>query len=75
MERLKMNILEKIYNVETDQLEIIEREATIEEELQIEQAQKRIDEINKLQQENDLKRTAILAKLGITEEEAKLLLG
>ena len=70
-----MNILEKIYNVETDQLEIIEREATIEEELQIEQAQKRIDEINKLQQENDLKRTAILAKLGITEEEAKLLLG
>lgn len=62
----------KVHNVETN--EIIEREMTIQEKAQYEaecEATKKLDAENalKAQQKN-----VLLEKLGITEEEAKLLL-
>jgi len=63
----------KIHNVETG--EIIEREMTFEEQ---EQAQADAAAVAALQAEQAAKaqaRQALLNKLGITEEEARLLLG
>ena len=62
-----------IHNVETD--EIIEREMTSEEFkiYEIEQQAEADRKAEKAQAEVD--RTALLARLGITEEEAALLLG
>lgn len=63
----------KIVNVETGQE--IEREMNAEELEQLE-AHKAASEAQKQQRaENEAKRAVLLEKLGITEEEAKLLLG
>ena len=63
----------KIHNVETGQ--IIEREMNEAELAELEAA--RLGQIAKEQAEQEaaVKRQALLDKLGITEEEAKLLLG
>ncbi len=70
-----MKIKVKIYNVETAEETMIEREETAQEK------QERIDCENALvlrQAEADAKtaqRQALLSRLGITEEEARILLG
>ena len=63
----------KIHNIETD--EIIEREMNNQELAAYEENEKWIAarDAEKAAQEN--KRKALLEKLGITDEEAKLLLG
>ena len=69
-----MKITEKIVNVETQTEEIIEREMTEAElaEYQMEEAAAR----TKIEQKKkaDADRAALLAKLGMTADEAKLLL-
>ena len=59
----------KIHNVETGK--IIERERTVEE---ISRRELNIIEAKKLAQDAETK-AALLSKLGITEDEARLLLG
>jgi hypothetical protein len=63
----------KIHNVETD--EIIEREMNEAELKQWTKDQDEALEIAQLKKESLLKRQALLNKLGITEDEARLLLG
>lgn len=62
----------KIHNVATD--EIIEREMTDEELTKLELLQAEANSESEAKAEAQLKKDALLAKLGITEEEAKLLL-
>jgi len=68
-------IIEKIHNAQTGQIEIIEREETSEEKLERENAQKAKTEALKRQEEKIAARALILERLGITEEEAQILLG
>lgn len=63
----------KIHNVETN--EVIEREMTNAEFAQYEIEQAEAVTIKAAKLEAEAKRQALLDKLGITEEEAKLLLG
>jgi hypothetical protein len=70
-----MKIIEKIYDVSTNEETIIEREEDADEKVL---RQKKEKQIAKEQAEAEAKvvaRQAILDRLGITEEEAKLLLG
>lgn len=68
-----MTYMVKIHNAETG--EELEREATAEEIAQIE-ADKAKFEADKAEAEaKAAEKAALLAKLGITEDEAKLLLG
>ena len=69
-----MKIIEKIVNVETQTEEIIEREMTASElaEYQMEEAAAEA-EIER-RKKADADKTVLLAKLGITADEAKLLL-
>lgn len=70
-----MKITEKIFDVSTNEETIIEREETAEEKTKREAREK---EIAQAEAEEDAKaaaRQALLNKLGITEEEARLLLG
>lgn len=69
-----MLIVEKNFDVQTGEETIIEREETPQEKAEREQFEVRIAEQNKLASEQAAKRAEILAKLGITEDEAKLLL-
>jgi hypothetical protein len=55
--------------------EIIDREMNDEEFAQYQNDQVYFAEKKKLQEEQNAKRIALLEKLGITDEEAKLLLG
>lgn len=69
-----MKIIEKIYDVQTDEETLIERDETpaeklIREKLEGDIAAKALENSTK-----EAARKAILDKLGITEEEAKLLL-
>jgi hypothetical protein len=61
-----------IHNVETD--EIIERDFTPQELQQIEKDQAELLRLKNQEIEATTKRQALLNKLGITEEEARLLL-
>ena len=70
-----MKITEKIIDAVSGKESIIERDLTPEEVAEFEAAKKKADEIAKLEAEAETKRAALLEKLGITEEEAKLLLG
>jgi hypothetical protein len=70
-----MKIIEKIFNVETGEETIIERDETSQEEASRLQ---RIAELQIIKSEAEAKeaqRQAILDRLGITSEEAKILLG
>lgn len=62
-----------IHNAETG--EIIEREFTDEEMLQYQADQAETAKIQAEMETKAIKRQALLDRLGITEEEAKLLLG
>lgn len=66
-------LITKIHNVETN--EIIEREMTSEEVTQYEALIESISNRKAKEAEIAAKRQALLAKLGITEDEARLLLG
>ena len=70
-----MKHIEKIFNAETGEETIVEREYTSEELAAMKKAQEEFDaelaEINA----KKAARLAILDKLGLTEEEAKVLLG
>lgn len=63
----------KIHNIETN--EIIEREMTTEELAQLEVDKANAEAIKQAEAAKAAQRQALLAKLGITEEEARLLLG
>lgn len=70
-----MKIIEKIYDVETGEESVIEREETLEEceQRKAAEAQTAILVAN-LAKKAEAK-AALFERLGITEEEAKLLLG
>lgn len=70
-----MKIIEKIFDVRTGEETVIERDETPEEIAEREKLE--IDFANKLSEQaaKAQARQALLDKLGITEEEAKLLLG
>jgi hypothetical protein len=70
-----MKITEKIVDVVTGEENIVERDATPQEIAEAQQAQARAKARALAQAEAEAARAALLAKLGITEEEAKLLLG
>jgi predicted metal-dependent HD superfamily phosphohydrolase len=63
----------KIHNIETN--EIIEREMTTEELAQWEVDKVNAEAIKQAEATKAAQRQALLDKLGITEEEARLLLG
>lgn len=63
----------RIHNVELD--EIIDREMNDKEFAQYKKDQEEALKAKLLQDEKAAKRAALLEKLGITEEEAKVLLG
>lgn len=69
-----MKITEKIVDINTGEEQIVEREATLQEIEEIEAAKKQAVE-RQLRIDSEKKaRLEVLQKLGITEEEAKLLL-
>lgn len=70
-----MKIIEKIYDVETGEENIIEREETLQEKKLREKAEAETAlRISEMQKKAEAK-AALFERLGITEEEAKLLLG
>lgn len=69
-----MKIIEKEFNAITGKETIFEREMTDDELKQFEIDQKEIALRLKKESEKEIAKTALLAKLGITEDEAKLLL-
>jgi len=63
----------KIHNVETD--EVIEREMNAEELSQLEATRAKAQAEAAAEAQKAAERAALLSKLGITEDEARLLLG
>ena len=70
-----MLIIEKLVNVLTGEETIIEREQTDQERVELEAEKLREAKFADKQAQKAQKRAPILERLGITEEEAKLLLG
>lgn len=70
-----MKITEKIVNAKTGEENIVERDATPQEIAEAQEAQARAEAAAAAIAEAEANRAALLAKLGITEEEARLLLG
>lgn len=70
-----MKIIEKEFNALTGETTITERDETSEETKARLDAQKATAEAAAQAAQNATDRTALLAQLGITEEQAKLLLG
>ncbi len=75
MEQIKMIIIEKLVDVKTGEEQIIEREESLNEKkereaLEIANAKLKAEQAAKAEQ-----RAALLERLGLSEEEAKLLLG
>lgn len=69
-----MKIIERIFDATTGETTDIEREMTAQEIAEIEVAKDKISERIAQQAEKDAARKAIFQKLGITEEEAGILL-
>jgi hypothetical protein len=70
-----MKIIERIHNVETGEIVDIEREETKEETKARLDMDKAAAEAAAIAAQKATDRAALLAQLGITEEQAKLLLG
>lgn len=70
-----MKIIEKEFNVQTGEETIIERELTKQEIAEIKEAQAKAEALAAEASAKEAARAALLERLGITEEEAKLLLG
>ena len=69
-----MKIIERIINIETNEIIDVERDATTEQLEEIELAQAEAAAIKEEIKVKAKAKADLLAKLGITEEEAKLLL-
>jgi hypothetical protein len=69
-----MKIIEKTFNVETGEETIIEREETFAEIAEREKAEAHYLAIKTEAETKATAKAALLAQLGITEEQAKLLL-
>lgn len=67
-------IIEKIVDLETGEEIVIEREETEKEKIEKEKAAIELKNISDKMAEKEKSKSALLEKLGITEEEAKLLL-
>ncbi len=70
-----MKIIEKIFDIENGKETIIERDETVAEKKQREIVEKEIEQIKLVTAEKIAQRQAILDRLGLTDDEAKLLLG
>ena len=70
-----MKIIEKEFNVQTGEETLIEREETVEEKNEREKLKAEEAERQANAQAQAAAKAALLERLGITEEEAKLLLG
>jgi hypothetical protein len=69
-----MKITEKIFDVETKTETIKERDMTTEELAAYQLGLQEQESLLRIREEREAARQAVLTKLGITEEEAKLLL-
>ena len=69
-----MKIIEKIFNLETQTETLVERDMTAEELTAYDLGIKELQELQKLQVEREVAKERVLQKLGLTEDEAKLLL-
>jgi hypothetical protein len=69
-----MNIIERIFDAATGETQDIERPLSVEELTILEELKKENEAKAKVEAELQANRLAILAKLGLTEDEAKLLL-
>lgn len=70
-----MKIITKDYNIQTGEETITERDETKDETAARLEAEKAHKEAQALESQRAEDRAALLAQLGITEEQAKLLLG
>jgi len=70
-----MKIIERIVNTEIGETADIERDMTAQELAEKEAAEAKMEAEQMAKAEAQAKRLALFEKLGITEEEAKLLLG
>lgn len=70
-----MKIIEKIFDAQTNNETIFEREMTSDELAEFEKDMAKAAAKAQAEAETKIKRQALLEKLGITEEEAKILLG
>ena len=70
-----MKIIEKEFNAITGKETITEREETPAEKTEREIYEKKLQELHSQAQAKAAARQAILDRLGLTEEEAKILLG
>ncbi len=70
-----MKIIEKIFNIQTGEESIIERDETLQEQEQREALEATKAKAEAESQAKAEAKAALLERLGITEEEAKLLLG
>jgi hypothetical protein len=70
-----MKITEKEFNVQTGEETITERNATPEEIAEAQRLEAEAAELAAKQAEAAVAKAALLEKLGITEEEARLLIG
>ena len=70
-----MKIVERVHNLETNEIIDIERDATSEELAEVNRAKAELESVLEAQKKAAIAKAALLEKLGITEEEAKLLLG
>lgn len=70
-----MKTIEKIHNIQTGEVTEIERDATPQEIAEVQEVQAKAEAQAAAKAEAEAARAALLAKLGITEEEARLLLG
>jgi hypothetical protein len=69
-----MKIIERIYNAETNETIDIEREMTAAEIAYHQKVQEELQKEEEKKQQLQTEKSALLQKLGITEQEAKLLL-
>jgi hypothetical protein len=70
-----MKLKEKIYDITTGEETIIEREATPAEKKERSDAEKEAKAYAEAKAKADLDKAAILARLGLTEDELKTILG
>lgn len=70
-----MKYTEKIYDAITKEENIVEREYTAEELVELRAKEQEAKQLENIIAEKNVARKAVLDRLGITEEEARLLLG
>jgi cell division protein FtsB len=75
LEEHKMKIIERIHNIKTGETVDIERDETAKEKADREALEAHNAKLEAKQAAKAKQRQALLAKLGITEDEAQLLLG